>query len=126
MNPESRGGNQSTWAVYVVAALGTFLIMAALVWAMVQYTRPAPLNTARVNERHENLKKLRAEEAKTLNEYDWQDQAKGFVRLPITNAMQLIVREYQNPAAARSNLIARVEKATAVPPKAPEKPNPFD
>ena len=121
-----RGGRQSTFFVYLVAALGTFLIMAALVRVMVRYTRPAPLNTARVSERYENLKKLRAEEAKVLNEYDWQDQAKGFVRLPITNAMELIVREYQNPAAARTNLIARVEKATAVPPPAPAKPSAFE
>ena len=121
-----RSGNQSTWAVYVIAAFGTLFIMAALVGAMIHYTRPAPLNTARINERYDNLKKLRAEEAKTLNEYDWQDQAKGFVRLPITNAMELIVREYQNPAAARTNLIARVEKATAAPPKAPEKPNQYE
>ena len=121
-----RGANQPAWPAYIVAALGTFLIMAGLVWITIQYTRPAPLNTARINERYDNLKKLRAEEAKTLNEYDWQDQAKGFVRLPITNAMELIVREYQNPAAARSNLIARVEKATAAPPKAPEKPNQYE
>ena len=126
MNSESRAADSSKWTAYSVAILGTFLIMAALVCTMIQYTRPASLNTARINERYENLKKLRAEEAKTLNEYDWQDQPKGIVRMPITNAMELIVREYQNPAAARSNLIARVEKATAAPPKAPEKPNPFD
>ena len=121
-----RGGRQSSFGVYVVAVLGTFLIMAALVRVMVHYTRPAPLNTARISERRENLKKLRAEEAKVLNEYDWQDQTKGFVRLPITKAMELIVREYQNPAAARTNLIARVEKATAAPPKAPEKPSQYE
>jgi hypothetical protein len=126
MNSETTGTNQPTWVAYIVAALGTFLIMAGLVWVMVQYTRPAPLNAARINERYENLKKLRAEEAKTLNEYDWQDQAKGIVRLPITNAMELIVREYQNPAAARSNLSNRVEKATAAPPKPPEKPSQYE
>jgi len=126
MNSESCCSGQMKWGAYVVAALGTFLIMGALVWAMVHYTRPAPLNTARIAERYDALKKLRAEEAKVLNEYDWQDQAKGIVRLPITNAMELIVREYQSPEAARSNLIARVEKATAVPPKAPEKPNQYE
>ena len=111
---------------YVVAALGTFLIVAGLVWVMIQYTRPAPLNTARINERIENLKKLCAEEAKTLVEYELLDPAKGVVRVPIANAMELIVREYQNPAAARSNLIARVAKATAAAPKAPEKPSQFE
>jgi hypothetical protein len=32
----------------------------------------------------------------------------------------------QNPAAARSNLISRVEKANAPPPRQPEKPSQFE
>jgi hypothetical protein len=48
------------------------------------------------------------------------------VRLPIAEAMKLALRDWQNPAAARSNLIARVEKATAVPPAAPAKPSAFE
>jgi hypothetical protein len=40
--------------------------------------------------------------------------------------MQLALREWQNPAAARSNLVARVGKATAVPPAAPAKPSEFE
>jgi hypothetical protein len=40
--------------------------------------------------------------------------------------MKLAGREWQNPAQARSNLIARVEKANYVPPKAPEKPSAFE
>ena len=48
------------------------------------------------------------------------------MRLPIAEAMKLALREWQNPAAARSNLIARVEKATAAPPTAPAKPSPFE
>ena len=58
--------------------------------------------------------------------YGWVDQAKGVVRLPIAEARKLALREWQNPAAARSNLIARVEKATAAPPPPPAKPNPFE
>jgi hypothetical protein len=40
--------------------------------------------------------------------------------------MKLVERQWQNPPAARSNLIARVEKATAPPPKPPEQPSPFE
>ena len=40
--------------------------------------------------------------------------------------MQITAQEWQNPAAARSNLIARDEKATAPAPVAPAKPNPFE
>jgi hypothetical protein len=41
--------------------------------------------------------------------------------------MQLVEREWgSDPAAARSNLLARVEKATASPRRVPEKPNSFE
>ena len=33
------------------------------------------------------------------------------VRIPIARAMQMTVEAYQNPAQARSNLIARAQKA---------------
>jgi len=95
--------------------LGSFLIVAALVWAMHHYTQPPPLGEDRVALRKKALAELRAAEASELDTYGWVDQSKGVVRLPIAEAMKLTLREWQNPAAARSNLIARVEKATAVP-----------
>ncbi len=50
-----------------------------------------------------------------------RDQSKGMVRLPLKSAMDLSLRLWQDPAAARSNLIARVEKAFYVPPPPPSK-----
>jgi hypothetical protein len=105
---------------------GSLLIVAALVWAMQHYTQPPPLGEDRVALRKKALAELRAAEASELETYGWVDQAKGVVRLPIAEAMKLALREWRNPAAARSNLFARVEKATAVPPPAPAKPNPFE
>src|SRR5437867_3926848 len=110
----------------VIAVAGTFLIIAALVYVMRAYTQPPPVDEARIAERKKNLADLQAANADALSNYGWQDQAKGLVRLPITNAMELTIREYQNPASARSNLAARADKAFAPPPKAPEKPNPFE
>jgi hypothetical protein len=110
----------------LVGILGSFLIVAVLVWAMQHYTQPPPLGEDRVALRKKALAELRAAEAGELESYGWVDQGKGVVRLPIAEAMKLALREWQNPAAARSNLIARVEKATAVPPPAPAKPNPFE
>ena len=105
---------------YAVAILGAFLIVAALVQAMVHYTQPASLNAARAAERAKALAELRAAETDALETPAWVDQPKGFVRLPIEDAMKLVERDWgQNPAAARSNLIDRVEKATALPPKTP-------
>jgi len=116
-------GAMTRFTVYGVAIVGTFLIMATLVWWMEHYARPAPLGADRVQERHKNLRELRETDAKILNEYDWQDRSKEIVRLPIRRAMELTLQEWQNPSAARSNLITRVEKATA---PAPAKPNPYE
>ena len=104
---------------YAIGIAGTFLIVALLVLAMRHYAQPAPLGANRVEERQKFLQDLRAADAKTLNEYDWQDRDKGIVRIPIPRAVELSLQEWQNPASARSNLISRVEKATAVAPKPP-------
>jgi hypothetical protein len=111
---------------YAVGIFGTFLIVALLVLAMRHYTRPESVGASRVEERHRFLQDQRAADAKAINEYDWTDKEKGIVRLPVQRAMELTLREWQNPATARSNLISRVEKATAAPPKAPEKPSIYE
>ena len=54
---------------------------------------------------------------------DRRHKGKGIVRLPVQRAVELTLQEWQNPGAARSNLISRVEKATALPPA---KPNPYE
>jgi hypothetical protein len=117
---------ERTGLAYLFGILGSLLIVAALVWAMQRYTQPPPLGEDRVAQRRKALADLRAAEATELESYGWVDQAKGVARLPIAEAMKLTLRDWQNPAAARSNLIARVEKATAVPPAAPAKPSPFE
>ena len=116
---QSIGRNFSVTAAVVIVCL----IFAGLVWKMREYTTPAPLAAARAKERQDALDKLRAEEAIALNSVGWVDQAKGVVRLPIADAVKLAEQQWQNPAKARADLIARVEKATALPPKAPEKPS---
>ena len=111
---------------YIIGILGAFLIVAALVWAMQRYTQPAPLGEDRAATRAKALAELRGAETEALSTVAWIDQGKGLVRLRVQDAMELVKREWQNPSAARSNLIVRVEKATAAPPKAPEKPSPFE
>lgn len=115
-----------SWAT-ILAVVGACLIFAALVWEMKKYTQPAPaVDQARKAERAKARAELTAVETEALNSVAWIDQTKGLVRLPIAEAMKLAEREWQNPAQARSNLIARVEKANYVPPKAPEKPSAFE
>jgi hypothetical protein len=123
MNPLDR---RISWA-YGFALLGSFLIVAGLVWAMQRYTQPPPLGEDRALVRARTLAELRAAETEALEHPGWVDQAKGLVRLPISDAMNLVEHAWgQNPVAARSNLIARVEAATAPLPKAPEKPSEFE
>ena len=109
-----------------IGILGAFLVVGVLVYAMKQYTRPAPLNTARIEERKKALAEIRAESEKGLHSNEVLDAGKGVVRLKIDRAMELTIDEYKNPAAARANLIVRAEKASAPAPKAPEKPNQFE
>jgi hypothetical protein len=108
----------SAACAYVCASVGALLIVAGLVWVMLHYTRPAPLGGDRAAERSKALAELRANNEEVLNNpnYVWQDQNKGIVRLPISRAMELALKLWQNPASARTNLTARVEKATAVAP----------
>jgi len=109
-----------------VAVVLVCLIFAALVWKMRQYTTPPPLGAERAAERAKALVELHAAEADALQNVGWVDQAKGVVRLPIAVAVKLAESKWQNPAKAREDLIARVEKATALPPKPPEKPSAFE
>jgi len=92
--------------------------------APIHHTRAVGRRARR--ERAKALADLRAAEADALNNVGWVDQGKGVVRLPIAEAMKLVERKWQNPPEARKDLIARVEKATALPPKAPEKPSAFE
>ena len=111
----------------IIGVLGSFLVLAGLAWAIHHYTQPPPLTENRAEVRARALAELRAAEAEALEHPGWIDPTKGIVRLPIAEAMKMVEQEWgQNPAAARSNLISRVEKATALPPKAPEKPSPFE
>ncbi len=116
-----------TGLAYTVGVLGALLIVAVLVWLMHRYTQPAPLGEDRAAVRAKALAEIRATEAEALNTAGWIDKNKGLVHLPIAQAMNVIERNWaRDPAAGRSNLIERVEKATAPAPKAPEKPSQFE
>lgn len=115
-----------TGTIFAIAILGTFLIVAWLVSLMINYTKPAAIGQDRADERRKKLVELRAENDQVLHQLAWQDQAKGVVRLPIERAMELTIQEWKEPAAGRSKLLARVEKANAAPPKAPEKPSQYE
>jgi hypothetical protein len=117
------GYKNGSWTLYSVVILCAMLIVGGLAWLMVYLTRPADLNAARALERAKAQAELTAQNHEALTTYGWIDQGKGIVRLPIDRAMELALKQWQNPAAARTDLVARVEKASAKPP---EKPSAFE
>ena|SRR5688572_16415198 len=109
--------------IYAIGVLGSFLIMAVLVWVMYYFTRPADLTRTRGEERRRNLSEVNAAARDQSETYAWIDEGKGLVRLPIHHAVQLVAEKWPDPAALRSNLLERVDKATFKPPPPP---NPFE
>jgi len=84
------------------------------------------IDANRAAERAKDLADIRATEVQMLDNLGWINPQRGIVRLPIDVAMQIAAQEWQNPAVARTNLIAREEKATAPAPVVPAKPNAFE
>ena len=126
MNQET---NSQTPNGAAAAALGFVLagfVVAVLLLAMKHATHAPAIDADAAAVRAKALAELHVAESNALNQAGWIDQNRGLVRLPIAVAMQITENEWQNPAAARSNLIARVEKATAPAPAAPAKSNPFE
>jgi hypothetical protein len=111
------------WVPWAIGVIGSFLVVGGLAWLVVVYTRPAVLGQDRIALRLKNLREVRAAESESSAQYGWVDQAKGIVRLPIHRAVEIAGKEWTDPAAARADLIARVEKATA---KAPEPKSAFE
>jgi hypothetical protein len=112
--------------VYVVAIFGTFLIVGALVWYLRASTEaPSPF-AARSAERMQIKAEFDAANNPLLNTYDWADQSKGFVRVPIERAKEIILEEWRDPAAGRSNLMARAAIEFAPAPKVPAPKNVYE
>ena len=122
MNTESncrKCGN----ALTVLGVAGSFLVMAWMVWLMRSYTKPPALAEVRAVERLKIRQEFDAANAPLISGYDWQDKAKGIVRIPVAQAKELILKEWQNPAEGRSNLVARAARAFA---PAAEAKNPYE
>ena len=126
MNQETNNHTQNGAAAAALGFIIACFIIAALILAMKHSTYPPPIDVDRATVRAKALAELRDAESNALGHPGWIDQNRGLVRLPISVALQITEDEWQNPVAARSNLIARVEKATAPAPAAPAKLNPFE
>ncbi len=102
------------------------LAIAGVAWLALRNTQTPPPNQARVEQRLKLLTDLRGASEDVLQTYDWQNKEKGVVRVPIARAKELTAQEWKDPAAARSNLMARAAVALAVPPPPDAVPNPYE
>jgi hypothetical protein len=125
MNPETSSQNCRT-AANTAAILGTLVVIGLLVALMRHYTEAPSLSADRAAERMKILADFTAVNQAITEKYDWQDKDKGIVRVPLSRAKELVLEEWQNPAAARSNLMARAAKAFAPAPKAPPPKNEYE
>ncbi|MGC8829629.1 MAG: hypothetical protein ACP5K7_08240 [Verrucomicrobiia bacterium] len=99
-----------------LALMATFLILAAII-SIFAYIRSdviyeKPINSERVQERLKAQAEVEAATKTLMDSYGWQDRTRTVVRLPISLAMEIVARAYQNPLAARSNFIKRLEWST--------------
>lgn len=111
------------------AAIGFIVvsvIFAALTVGLILKAKAPAIDADRAAVRSKALAEIRATEEKALATAALIDPQRGMVRLPIETAMQITAKAWQNPAGARADLIARVEKATAELPKAPAQPSAFE
>ncbi len=123
MNPEPN--EKIVWHHGVNYVVGCFLFV--LLVAIMKFSAPVPaIDADRAALRSKDLGQIRAAEAAALTTPGWADKDRGIVRLPIETAMNLYEKAAQNPAAARADLMARVEKATAPLPKKAPVPNQFE
>jgi hypothetical protein len=126
MTAPERAIDKAKLTAWGIGIAGTFLLMLVLIWAMYHYTRPDTLDAARVRERRQFLEEIRTAESQAVSQYAWRDRDKGLVILPIERALELTLQEWQNPAAARSNVVALLEKAMEQPPPPPPPVNPYE
>ncbi|HXS69837.1 MAG TPA: hypothetical protein VN761_13415 [Candidatus Polarisedimenticolia bacterium] len=128
MNSENKSCCSCTAKVaYAIAVIGAILIVVFLDRQLKKYTAAPAVDAGRAEERAKDLAEIHNAEAEALNNTGWIDQSKGVVRLKIDDAMQLMEEIWKNPAAGRSNLLERVEKAyPPPPPPAPAKPSLYE
>ena len=126
MNGELKPSRPHLFAT-VIAAVGALLIVGALIWITVRATQPPAMGGARAQERKTALTQVRQDEAQILNQNAPLGTAPGFARITVSNAMALVLRDYQqDPKQARAELTARADKAGTPPPTPAPPPNQYE
>jgi hypothetical protein len=123
MNPDPN--EKIVWHFGINFVVACLLFVALVVVAKL-FVSVSAIDADRAALRSKALADMRAAEATALATPGWIDQGRNIVRLPIETALQLSEAAEKNPAVARTDLIARAEKAAAPAPKVAPKPSAFE
>ena len=119
MNTGTDKAAEATKSRYVREIIGVVLVAVLVGWVISRYSpsRPSVVGEARGAERAKALAELNVANTEALTHCGRLDPVRKIVRLPVAEAMKLTVKEWDNPAAGRSNLLQRVDKSIAPLPK---------
>lgn len=101
---------------WFVSIAGSFLILGGLAWLLIARTAPPGIDEARAAERRKALAEVRGADQQALTTAAVLDAGKGIYRIPIDHAMALLLSQWQDPVAGRTDLLRRLEASTAQPP----------
>lgn len=82
-----------------VAIIGVFLIFVLILSISYVPNRLTSVDKELGVQRKATLQELNAEQSKLLNNYGWVNQPEGIVRIPVRQAMEMVVQEYQGNSA---------------------------
>lgn len=112
--------------VFVIFITAAFLALPALIYRERHKTHAQPIGYERSDERAAALENVKTNGAATLESYGWRNKNEGIVRIPIEQAKKLTAQEWQDPAAARKQLLGLAAKAFTPPPKPAEKKSEYE
>jgi hypothetical protein len=112
MNLEQTNRGTATAVGFIIGGI----LFAALTTGLILSVKAPAINAGRSAERAKALVEIQAAAQAALNTSAVLEPQRGIVRLPIEMAMTLSAKQWQNPAAARADLNARAEKASAPAP----------
>lgn len=119
-------GNRGGVFLRFLLAVALFCVMAVLLWLTWDSARPPSIGAERAKLRKANLEEVRSVEEEILTSYGVVNVEKGIYRMPIDQAVQMMIQEWKQPEKARQMMAERVDLAVAPPPPPPETPSEFE
>ena len=119
-------GNKGGVFLRFLLAVALFCAMAALLRLTWESTRPPSIGAERAKLRKANLAELRSAEEEMLMSYGVVNAEKGIYRMPIDQAVQMMIQEWKQPEKGRQRMAERVDLAVAPPSPPLETPSEFE